>query len=71
MNQFEGFIRDLTTEINGQYPRPWMTDLKDPTQAKVFIVGYNPASAYTKDKVDYERYIDSLFNRNGEGCRSF
>jgi hypothetical protein len=71
MNQFEELVRELTVEINGQFPRPWMTDLADPSKAKVFIVGYNPASAYSASNVDYERYIDSLLNRNGESCRGF
>jgi hypothetical protein len=71
MDKFEQLIRKLTTEINGQYPRPWMTNLRDPSRAEVFIVGYNPATAYRSDCVDYERFIDSLFNRNGEGCRKF
>ena len=48
-----------------------MTDMTDPSRAQVFVVGYNPASAYLSEKVDYERFIHSLFNRNGEGCRSF
>ena len=71
MNKFEQLIRDLTKEINGQYPRPWMTVLNDPSRADVFIVGYNPATAYLSRDVDYERFIDSLFNRNGETCRKF
>lgn len=48
-----------------------MTDLDNPSQAQVFVVGYNPASAYHSNAVDYERFIDSLFNRNGETCREF
>lgn len=71
MDTFEATIRELTADINGQFPRPWMTDITSPSSAKVFVVGYNPASAYATDRVDYDRYIDSLFNRNGEGCRSF
>lgn len=71
MDKFEQLIRDLTTEINGQYPRPWMTDLENPSCADVFIVGYNPATAYPSNDVSYERFIDSLFNRNGETCRKF
>lgn len=71
MDKFEQRIRELTEEINCQYPRPWMTDVSNPSRAKVFIVGYNPATAYRSDLVDYERFIDSLFNRNGEGCRKF
>ncbi len=71
MDKFEKLIRKLTTEINGQYPRPWMTDLKAPSRADVFVVGYNPATAYLSNEVSYERFIDSLFNRNGETCGKF
>ena len=71
MDKFEQRIRELTEEINGQYPRPWMTDVSNPSRAEVFIVGYNPATAYRSDLVEYERFMDSLFNRNGEGCRKF
>lgn len=71
MDKFEQRIRELTKAINGQHPRPWMTDLKDPSCAEVFIVGYNQATAYHSDFVDYERFMDSLFNRNGERCRQF
>ena len=71
MDKFEQLIRELTTEINGQYPRPWMTGLEDPSRADVFIVGYNPKTAYPSNDVSYERFIDSLFNRNGETCRKF
>ena len=48
-----------------------MTDLKTPSHADVFIVGYNPATAYLSNDVCYERFIDALFNRNGETCRKF
>lgn len=69
MTNLEQVIRHLTTAINGQYPRPWMTSMQDPSRASVFIVGYNPAKPYPIDKVPYERHIDALFNRNGESCR--
>lgn len=71
MHAVEQFVRELTVEINGQYPRPWMTELIDPFTASVFVVGFNPASAYNSKDVDYERYIDSLFNRRGETCKNF
>lgn len=71
MDKFEQRIRELTEKINGQYPRPWMTDLKDPSCAEVFIVGSTQATAYRSDCVDYERFIDSLFNRNDQRCREF
>ncbi len=71
MDSFERRVRDLTSEINGQYPRPWMTRLKAPQSAKVFVVGYNFAVPYMANTVNYERFIDSLFNRNGESCQAF
>ncbi len=45
--------------------------MQDPSCATVFIVGYNPANAYPAARVEYERHIDALFNRNGETCRAF
>lgn len=69
MNNVERLLRDLTAAINGQYPRPWMTSMPDPCSAKLFIVGYNPAKAYSSQDLDHERHIDALFNRNGETCR--
>ena len=39
--QFESIIRELVKPLNKQYPRPWMTKLKDPRQADVFVVGKN------------------------------
>lgn len=67
---FESVVGGLTQPLNGQYPRPWMTELRDPLQAKVFIVGKNQATAFTLEKVGtHKRHMDSLFNRNGESCR--
>lgn len=67
---FEIAISALTQPINGQYPRPWMTDLSDPLAAKVFIVGRNQARRYDTASVSHQRHMDALFNRNGESCRS-
>lgn len=71
MNQtFEDIIRELTQPINDQYPRPWMTKLQNPLQAKVFIVGKNQAKTFSVQQVgSHNRFIDALFNRNGESCR--
>ena len=67
---FEDNIRQLTQPINNQYPRPWMTDLKNPKQAKVFIVGKNQAKTFQVDQVgSHQKYLDYLFNRNGLSCR--
>jgi hypothetical protein len=73
-DEFEREIRERTTPIEGkdgyQYPRPWMTKLQDPLQAKVFIVGMNQAKAFLVDRVgSHDRFINALFNRNGESCR--
>jgi hypothetical protein len=46
MDSLERAIRPLTSPINGQLPRPWMTDLTDPREALVFIVGKNQRSGY-------------------------
>lgn len=69
VTSLELVVRELTSEINGQYPRPWMTTMQDPSRAEVFIVGYNPAKAYAASQVRHDRHIDALFNRNGETCR--
>ncbi|MES3024285.1 MAG: hypothetical protein V4857_22175 [Pseudomonadota bacterium] len=69
MIALERLIRELTTEINGQYPRPWMTSMQEPWNAKVFVVGYNPAKEYSASGLEHERHIHALFNRNGETCR--
>jgi|TARA_B110000967_G_scaffold171343_1_gene181775 hypothetical protein len=40
--EFEETISLLTQPLNGQYPRPWMTNLTNPQEADVFIVGKKP-----------------------------
>ena len=66
---FEETIRELTQPINGQLPRPWMTQMTDPLQADVFIVGMHQAKKYPADRISHQRHMDALFNRNGESCR--
>ena len=69
-SEFESTIAELTQPINGQYPRPWMTTLEDPTLAEVFVVGMNQAKTFSAATVgSHERYLDALFNRNGQSCR--
>ena len=68
-HEFEATIRKLTEPINGQYPRPWMTEMKNPWEAEVFIVGMNQRNGYDVDRVSHQRHLDALFNRNGESCR--
>lgn len=66
---FEAAISKLTGPVNGQYPRPWMTDLTDPLSADVFLVGKNQRNGYGISSLTHERHIAALFNRNGESCR--
>lgn len=66
---FELAVSLLTQPLNGQLPRPWMTDLSDPLSAKVFIVGRNQAKSYDAAWLTHQRHMDALFNRNGESCR--
>lgn len=67
--QFENAIARLTEPLNGQYPRPWMTELADPLSATIFIVGKNQAKGYGADRTSHKRHLDALFNRSGESCR--
>lgn len=67
---FEQRICELTQAVNRQYPRPWMTSLKDPLQAQVFIVGMNQRNGYDVERVgSHAHHLDALFNRNGRTCR--
>jgi hypothetical protein len=68
-DSFEVAISTLTKPLNGQYPRPWMTDLTDPLSANVFIVGQNQRNGYAIGRLTHERHVAALFNRNGESCR--
>ena len=68
-NKFEETIRDLTRPVNGQLPRPWMTAMRNPLDADVFIIGINQRNKYSAGEISHERHIDALFNRDGESCR--
>ena len=67
--QFEAKIREITKPLNGQYPRPWMTDLRDPLLAEVFVVGKNQRNGYPTDAVSHERHVAALFNEEPGACR--
>jgi hypothetical protein len=41
MHALEAAIRGLTRPVNGQFPRPWMTTMARPEDARIFVVGYN------------------------------
>ena len=71
MNTLEASLRRLTQPVNGQFPRPWMTDMEHPEKARIFIVGYNQATGFPAAALAGGRnaYIDALFNRNGMSCR--
>jgi hypothetical protein len=69
--QLEKTILELTRPINGQYPRPWMTEMADPENARVFIVGFNQATGFPVNSVkSHADYIDALFNRKNRSCRA-
>lgn len=66
----EEVVGALTLPLNGQYPRPWMTSLTDPTGAKVFTVGKNQRNGFDVGAVgSHASYLDALFNRGPETCR--
>ena len=67
--RFETAIEQLTRPFNGQFPRPWMTDLTDPLSAQLFVVGMNQAKGYPVTRLTHERHLNALFNRAGESCR--
>lgn len=70
MSELETSIRALTEPINGQYPRPWLTDIKDVENARVFTVGRNQRNGFPVNVVgSHDRYIDTLFNRGDTTCR--
>ena len=68
-DDFEDKIREFTEPFNGQLPRPWMTGMKNPLEADVFIVGMNQRNGYSAKDIPHQRHLDALFNRNGESCR--
>ena len=67
---FEDSIKQLIAPLNGQYPRPWMSDLVNPLSASLFIVGKNQAKGYRTESLSHQRHMSALFNRDGESCRS-
>jgi hypothetical protein len=69
MTELERRIRELTQPLNGQYPRPWMSDSTAPGASRVFLIGRNPATELPAGIVDHDAYLDALFNRNGRSIR--
>lgn len=64
-------IAKLTKPLNGQYPRPWMTNSRSPWCVPVFTVGRNQRNGFSVEAVgSHENYLNALFNRNGSSCRS-
>jgi len=67
VDKLESEIRRLTQPVNGQYPRPWMTQSTDPASSRLFIVGMNQASTYdTRTVGTHSHFINCLFNRGDE-----
>lgn len=70
ITEFEQRIRELTEPRAGAYPRPWTTTT-NPAQADVLIVGASSANTFrVADVGDHQRFLDALWNRNGQTCRS-
>ena len=71
MSALEASIRRLTQPVNGQFPRPWMTNMARPENARIFVVGYNQATGFPAALIgSHDDYIDALFNRNDGSCRN-
>ena len=67
MASLEDSAREWTRPINGQYPRPWMSTMTDPSKATAFIVGRNQATPFPVELVgNQETLLDAIFNRNGQ-----
>lgn len=59
-----------TRAVDGQYPRPWMTDLSNPLDADCFIVGRNQRNGYAVADIGCQQnHINALFNKEGASCR--
>ena len=69
MTDLETKIRELTKPIQGQYPRPWMTKIKNPERARIFVVGYNDAVKFPASKITHKQFLNALFNRGTPDCR--
>jgi hypothetical protein len=54
-------LATLCKPLNGQRPRPWLTDYTDPERCRVFVVGKNQASAFTENVTDGE-FMRRLYN---------
>ena len=73
-SELETKLLQLTSPINGQYPRPWLTDCSNPAAAKVFTVGRNQRRGFLREAVEdlvgnHQGYVDALFNRGKIKCR--
>jgi hypothetical protein len=69
VTDLEAKIRELTKPVNGQYPRPWMTKMKNPERARIFVVGYNDAVKFPASKITHKKFLNALFNRGIPDCR--
>jgi hypothetical protein len=68
--QLENELSRLTAELHGQFPRPWMTEMHDPENAKVFIVGHYQATKFLSTSINHRQHMDSLFNRKNRSCNA-
>lgn len=65
MSEFEQRVVEWTKPVNGQYPRPWTSRTKDPSSARVFLVGRNQATPFLTSQMTHEEVIDALLSRGG------
>lgn len=64
-NVFEKVISELTLAVDGQYPRPWTCDFKEPLKAEGMILGFNQARKYSSNDLTHEEFMDYHFGRCG------
>ena len=57
-DKFEETIRKLTEPCNGQLPRPWMTEMENPLEADVLVVGKNQSKGYSTRNIPHRRHLN-------------
>jgi hypothetical protein len=71
MTSLESRIEALIQPINGQYPRPWMSNSSQPEASRIFLVGFNQATTFPQSSIgEPAAFLDALFNRKGRSIRA-
>jgi hypothetical protein len=63
VTRFEERLWKWTTPVNGQYPRPWTSRATRPEAARVFLVGFNQATAFLTSQMTQEEVVNALMGR--------